>query len=121
MTRKETGAAGEKIACTYLSNKGYTIIETNYRCREGELDIVARQKDTLVFTEVRTKKSYQFGTPEESITALKKEHLRAAAEHYLQDHKKLPADWRIDVIAVQMNASGKVNRIEHIENAIEDR
>jgi putative endonuclease len=120
MNRKDTGTAGEKIACNYLTDKGYSIIETNYRCREGELDIVARRQDTLVFVEVRTKKSYRFGTPEESITALKKEHLRAAAEHYLQEHQDLPVDRRIDVIAIMMNVSGKLNRIDHIENAIED-
>lgn len=120
MTNRETGMLGEKIACDFLGNNGYKIVEKNYRCRNGEVDIVARHRDTLVFIEVRTKKSYLFGTPEESITGRKKERLRAVAEHYRQNHDGLPSEWRIDVVAILMNSAGKVNRIEIIENAVED-
>jgi len=120
MNKRETGIMGEKIACGFLENNGYKIIETNYRCRNGEMDIVARQRDTLVFIEVRTKKSYNFGTPEESITEKKKERLRIVAEQYQLDHTGLPKDWRIDLVAIQMNSNGKVCRVELIENAIED-
>jgi putative endonuclease len=120
MNRRDTGNLGEQMACNFLGNNGYKIIETNYRCRAGEIDIVARLREVLVFVEVRTKKSYKYGTPEESITTAKKEHLRAAAVHYEQNHTGLPAAWRIDVVAIQMNSDGKVCRIELIENAIED-
>lgn len=120
MNRREIGNVGERIACNFLANNGYKIIETNYRCRAGEIDIVARHKETLVFVEVRTKKSFYFGTPEESITPLKMEHLRAAAVHYEQNHPDLPPEWRIDVVAIQMNSSGHVCRVELIENAVED-
>jgi putative endonuclease len=120
MKRRETGKLGEKIACDFLGNNGYKIIETNYRCRDGEIDIVAQQREMLVFVEVRTKKSYYFGTPEESITPTKMQHLRAVASHYEQNHVNLPPAWRIDVVAIQMHANGKVCRVEIIENAIED-
>ena len=120
MKKQETGKLGETIACNFLRRNGYNIIETNYRCREGEIDIVARQPDTLVFFEVRTKKSFFFGSPEESITKTKKEHLKAAAERYIQEHDNLPPQWRIDVIAIQVGWDGKLDRIEVIENAIED-
>ena len=120
MKRRETGALGERTACDFIGKNGYEIIETNYRCRDGEVDIIAKQKETLVFIEVRTKKSLKFGSPEESITQIKKERLRAVAEHYRQNHENLSPEWRIDVVAIQMDSSGKVSRIEIIENAVED-
>ncbi|OGN99311.1 MAG: hypothetical protein A2Y90_03985 [Chloroflexi bacterium RBG_13_52_12] len=120
MKRRETGILGEKIACDFLAKNGYEIIETNYRCRDGEVDIIAKQQGMLVFIEVRTKKSLQFGSPEESITQIKKERLKAVADHYGQNHENLPPEWRIDVVAIQMDSSGKVSRIEIIENAVED-
>ncbi len=119
MKRRETGALGEKIAGEFLGKNGYEIVETNYRCTEGEIDIIARQRNTLVFIEVRTKRSRRFGSPEESITGVKKERLRALAERYGQEHENLPAVWRIDVVAIQMEKGGRVKRIEIIENAIE--
>ena len=119
MKRRETGALGERIACEFLGKNGYKILETNYRCPEGEIDIIAQQKDTLVFVEVRTKKSRQFGRPEESITAVKRERLTKLAEQYGQAHENLPESWRIDVVAIQMENSGKIARIEIIENAVD--
>jgi putative endonuclease len=109
---------GEKLACEFLGNNGYHIIEKNYRCPEGEIDIVARQQDTLVFIEVRTKTSQRFGLPEESITPLKAARLRKLAASYGQSHLDLPAARRIDVVAIQMNRNGHASRIEIIENAV---
>jgi len=120
MKRRETGALGERLACDFLGKNGYDILETNYRCRDGEIDIIAKQGDTLVFVEVRTKKSRQFGTPEESITPTKMERLRTVAAHYGQNHDNLPTNWRIDVVAIQMDTRGRVSRIELIENAVEE-
>ena len=118
MKRRETGALGERIACDFLGENGYEILENNYRCPEGEIDIVARQEDTLVFVEVRTKKSRLFGSPEESITPVKREKLRTLAQYYRQEHENLPLNWRIDVVAIEMEKSCKVTRIEIIENAV---
>jgi putative endonuclease len=119
MKRRETGILGEKIACEFLSRNGYDIIETNYRCAEGEIDIIARQKDILVFIEVRTKKSQQFGSPEESITRNKKEKLRALAERYGQEHENIPGSWRIDVMAIQLDSGNRLKRMQLIENAVD--
>ena len=83
MKRKAVGELGEKMAKEYLQEKGYQIMETNFRCREGEIDIIAQDKDYLVFVEVRTRKGSGFGTPEESITAAKKEKLTSLAFAYL--------------------------------------
>jgi putative endonuclease len=120
MTRKETGAMGERIACDFLSNNGYEILEKNYRCREGEIDIITKQANTLIFVEVRTKKSGLFGSPEESITAAKQEKLKVLAQLYIQEHDNLACPWRIDVVAIEMKRDGKVSRIQIIENAIEE-
>jgi putative endonuclease len=119
MKRRETGVLGEKIASEFLGNNGYEILETNYRCPEGEIDIIAKQQDTLVFIEVKTRRSQSFGSPEESITLVKKERLRTLADRYGQEHQGLPLNWRIDVVAVQIDRSNKARRIEIIENAVE--
>ena len=118
MKRRDTGILGEKLARDFLKKRGYHILETNYRCPEGEIDIIAGHKDSLVFIEVRTRKSLQFGTPEESITPTKMAKLRMVAAHYQQTHDNLPQAWRIDVVAVEMDKRDKPSRIELIENAV---
>jgi len=120
MKRRETGLTGERVACDFLEKNGYHVIETNYRCPGGEIDIIARQENTLVFIEVRTKKSVQFGSPEESITPAKMARLRTVAAHYGQNRSNLPTLWRIDVVAIQMDRKDRVTRIEIIENAVDD-
>jgi putative endonuclease len=121
MNRQETGRLGEKIARDHLKKKGYRIQELNYRCREGEIDIICRKKNCLVFVEVRTKTGSDFGIPEESITFAKKGKLINTALTYLGKQKKPQELWRIDFIAVEMDNNGKVSRIEHIENAVADQ
>ena len=121
MKRRDTGILGEKLAKDFLKRRGYRILETNYRCPEGEIDIVAKHKDSLVFVEVRAKTSLGFGSPEESITPAKQEKMRAAAFHYRQAHNNLPSLWRIDVVAVELNQKGEPSRIELIENAVGDK
>jgi putative endonuclease len=118
MNRQDVGKLGEKIAAGYLRKRGYRIRETNFRCREGEIDIVAQQKDCLVFVEVRTKSNLDFGIPEESITQSKKERLMSSALSYISCHENLPPSQRIDVVAVEVDEMGKAKRIELIENAL---
>jgi putative endonuclease len=120
MRRRDTGILGEKLAKDFLRKRNYSIVETNYRCPEGEIDIVASHKDFMVFVEVRTKKSLAFGSPEESITPAKKERMKAAAFHYQQSHDNFPSLWRIDVVAIELDQKGRLSRIELIENAVSD-
>ena len=120
MKRRDTGVLGEKLAREFLKGRSYRIVETNYRCPQGEIDIVAKHKDFLVFIEVRTKTNLEFGSPEESITPAKKERMKAAAFHYQQTHNNLPLLWRIDVVAVELNQKGKLSRVELIEKAVGD-
>jgi putative endonuclease len=115
--RREVGALGEKLAADFLKKRGYRIVERNFRCRQGEIDIIARHGECLVFVEVRTKQSSDFGTPEESVTARKREKLASVAEAYIRSHDS-PSSWRIDVVAVELSPHGRVSRLEHIENAI---
>ena len=117
-TRKQLGALGERIAADYLKHHGYEILETNFRCPGGEIDVVAQHGDCLVFVEVRTRSSRSYGTPEESLTTEKKRRLIELGQAYRQVHENLPSLWRIDVVAVELDSGGKVARIELIENAI---
>jgi putative endonuclease len=118
MKRKELGDVGEKLARNFLKKKGYKIRENNFRCREGEIDIIAQKKGCLVFVEVRTRTGSCFGSPEESVTSAKKEKLIASALAYLNSHKDLPESWRIDFVAVELDQNSKATRIELIENAV---
>jgi putative endonuclease len=118
MDSREIGALGEKIAAEYLTRLGYVIHERNFRSREGEIDIIAKKDDFLVFIEVRTRRSLSFGTPEESVTAQKKERLIALTQAYMEDREDLPSSWRIDVVALELGPKGQISRLELIENAI---
>ena len=101
--RRRLGQRGEQLAADKLAGLGYEIVQRNYRCTEGEIDIVTRLAGRWVFVEVRTRRGDQFGSPEESVTPRKRAHLIASARHYLQDHDALNADWRIDAVAVVLS------------------
>ncbi|MDM8000717.1 MAG: YraN family protein [Dehalococcoidia bacterium] len=118
MKRKALGEMGEGWARKYLQQHGYRIRETNFRCREGEIDIIAEHEGCLVFVEVRTKTGSRFGTPEESVTLAKQERLAAVAMSYLQTHDSLPSEWRIDVVAIEVSPRGRIVRTELIQNAV---
>ena len=114
--RKQTGRQGEEIAAAFLSGKGYRILERNWRCSGGELDLIAADRETLVFVEVRSRSGSRFGLAEESITPAKQARLIDLAQTYLQARAEPTPRWRIDVIAVQMGRG--LPQINHIENAV---
>jgi len=114
--RGRTGRQGEEIAASYLVVKGYNIVDRNWRCKIGELDIVAESEGTLVFVEVRTRTGDRFGTALESITPAKQARLVELAQTYLQESATAPRSWRIDVVAVQLGSG--LPQIDHIENAV---
>lgn len=118
MKRSVSGNIGEKVAADFLRRKGYRILETNFRCRTGEIDIVAEKGGFLVFIEVRSKTNLEFGAPEESLTAAKKERLVNTALAYITRRGSTPEAWRIDFVGVEMNQHGEVTRLELIENAV---
>ena len=118
MKTKATGQLGEKLAQDFLKERGYQIVETNYRSPDGEVDIIVSKDDVLVFVEVRTKSSRMFGTPEESVTPRKRKKLVLVAQDYIQTHDLPESAWRIDFVAVEVNSNGNPLRIEQIENAV---
>lgn len=118
--RRRFGDFGERVAASHLEAKGYQILERNWSTREGEIDIIASRGRDLVFVEVRSKQGRSMGTPEESITGRKAAHLRAAAAAYALEHPEAPPNLRIDAVVIELDARGRVLRVEQIENAIED-
>ena len=120
MKRQATGALGEKLAAELITGRGYRLLETNYRVKEGEADIIAMDGECLIFVEVRAKTSRTYGTPEESITRKKKAHLIAVANRYIENMAINPENWRIDLVAIEMDANRKVKRIDLLQNAVED-
>jgi len=118
MKTRATGQLGEKLARDFLKERGYQVIETNYRSPDGEIDIIVSRDGILVFVEVRTKTSRTFGTPEESVTQRKKQKLVKVAQDYVQTHDRQESPWRIDFIAVELDNTGKAVRIEQIEDAV---
>ncbi len=121
--RRSTGQQGEAIAQAYLVRRGYGIIAANWRCAEGELDLIAQHDATLVFVEVRTRRSNVRGLAEESVTHAKQRRLAALAYAYLQhlDEQGVawPGAWRVDVLALQLHDDGNA-RVRHLQNVIED-
>lgn len=104
--KKELGRKGEDIAAAFLLASGYHLLERNYRALRGEIDIIAEQGHTLVFVEVKTKRSEGFGEPEEWVDRRKQKQIGKVAEAYLQDHDVEERDCRFDVVAVVYGAAG---------------
>jgi putative endonuclease len=111
---KNTGNRGEELAALYLQKKHYLIIERNFRTRFGEIDIVCRDGQTLVFVEVKTKIGHDFGEPEEMVNKSKIGKVRRMGEVYLQD-KGISVSCRVDVVAIVLENNGSVERIEHYQ------
>jgi len=112
------GQAGEELAARYLAEQGYRIVERNYRCAVGELDIVAREGERWAFVEVRTRRGRSHGTPEESITPAKQRKLIEVASTYLQEKGLRDVDWRIDVVAIEHGRDGRPPRVNLIRGAV---
>ncbi len=117
--RRGLGRRGEALAAAYFRSHEYTIIARNYRCRAGEMDLIVEQDGTLIFVEVRTRRGTAAGTPEESITPTKAQRLITVAETYRQEQPGAPESWRIDLIAIEVSARGRLLRLDHIPHAVE--
>ncbi len=117
--RQQTGKLGELAACHHLETAGYTILGTNVRCGRNEIDIVAEHEGTLVFAEVRTRRSHYLGTPEESITAQKQQRMLTAAHSYLKETDGWHRSWRIDLVAVELDHLDRIARLSVIRDAVE--
>ena len=103
-----------------LTQRGYAILECNFRCRYGEIDIVAEDGDDLVFVEVKTRRGVAYGYPEEAVTIRKQRKLVELALYYLDLHARSECSWRIDVVAVQLSSSGKLEEIRIYQHAVSE-
>lgn len=120
MTPRDIGRIGEQLARSHLEAKGYRIIASNYRCRWGEVDLVAGDGPVWVFVEVRTRRRDTYGSPEESITPDKVRRLTLTAQHYLAEHAPAAdVQWRIDLVAVRLGRGGRVLSVRHLPNIAE--
>lgn len=114
--RRTLGAQGERHACAYLASLGYEILETNWRCSEGEIDVVARDGREIVVVEVKTRRSQRFGPAVEAVTHEKHLRLRRLACLWLREREVSAAAVRIDVIGVDVLATGV--RVDHRRRVI---
>ncbi len=115
---KTLGAYGEELATDYLIAKGYAIVERNYRCKGGEVDIVAKEGRTLVFVEVKTRRSLSFGVPQLAVTPFKQRQIMKAALTWLAKHRLHDAAARFDVVAITLRNNSDP-AVEHICNAFD--
>jgi putative endonuclease len=114
--RRALGAAGESFAAAYLIRRGYALLARNWRCALGEIDLIARDGETLVFVEVRTRRSLAFGGPEESLTRAKRARLVRLAYGFLSQQPEPAGEWRIDLIAILIGPEGRpaLNHLTHL-------
>ena len=110
--RARLGAQGESIAAAFLEARGYVVRERNYHCRGGEIDLICAADAAIVFCEVKLRRGNAFGSPEEAVTRRKLDRLIYAAQTYLAAHGLEDADWRIDLVAIELDARGAIARTE---------
>lgn len=115
--RINLGKRGEDIAARFLLEKGLALITRNYRDKFGEVDIIAKDRETLVFVEVKTRRSNRFGLPEEAVTPAKQQKIIRVASNYLVQHQLLDAPVRFDVIAITIDQGNP--QITHLVSAFE--
>jgi len=115
--RQTFGRQGESVAVRYLKKQGYKIIEQNYRSKAGEIDIIARDRKTLVFVEVKTRRSISYGNPKWAVTPKKQRAISKAALCYLKMTDQTHADARFDVVSIL--ARGEDTHIELVRNAFD--
>lgn len=115
-----TGNRGEEIAANFLIARGYRIIERNFRCKGGEVDIITRDPidKSLIFVEVKTRRSLSYGVPQLAVTSFKQRQISKAALTWLSKKRLHDTNARFDVIAILLHTDGR-HQIEHIQNAFE--
>ena len=118
MDNKTLGERGETIATAYLKGQKFTIVERNFRCKAGEVDIIARDGNSFVFVEVKTRRNLSFGPPQLALTPFKQRQISKAALTWLAKKKLFGANARFDVIAILL-PDHQLPVIDHIRNAFD--
>jgi putative endonuclease len=119
VTRRALGRAGEEAAVAALRERGYRILDRNVRLRRGELDVVALERGTIVFVEVKARRSARYGTPADAVTPRKRGALVRLAAAYLTTRAWTGRACRFDVAEVWLDAAGRVQRVEIIPDAFQ--
>lgn len=112
MSNKTTGDLGEKLAIEYLIKNNYTIIETNFTTKIGEIDIIAKQDDIVIFIEVKTRRSLKYGRPYEAVNYKKTQKIIRVAQNYINYKNIEDVQYRFDVIEVFLSETSKINHIK---------
>ena len=115
--RQQFGKSGEDLAVRYLKKNGYQVLCRNYRTRFGEIDIIAKDADTIVFVEVKSRRTLTYGHPKYSITQKKQERISKTALYYLKENEQSTSRARFDVVTI--NSADKKTDVEIIKNAFE--
>ena len=116
---KDIGALGENISENYLKNLGYRILDKNFRCKCGEIDLIAINKGYICFVEVKTRYGINYGTPAESVTSSKKKKIYKTAQVYILMKNIINFNFRFDVIEVLLNSTNNDFLVNHIEDAFQ--
>ena len=118
--KKTLGSFGENIACEYLEKNEYKIVDRNFNCRQGEIDIVAYDKlsNEIVFIEVKTRTSFSYGFPSEAVNKMKQRHIINTAKYYLYCKKLEDYYIRIDVIEIVIDKENKKYKLNHLKAVI---
>jgi len=116
MEKIQLGARGERLVEKFLRKKGYKVLEKNYRSRFGEIDIIVKKGSEIVFVEVKTRSSKEFGEPENAITKIKLDHFSKTAQSYIQKNNITQCSVRLDAVSVFIVPEKNDFEIEHFEN-----
>ena len=118
MSTREMGLFGEAAVANYLREKGYTLLAHGYRCRFGEIDLIAKKRHTLAFVEVKLRSPNSYGLPREAVDTAKQEKLRKTALSYLAENNlDVPARFDVAEVYIAVKETPQIERIEYIENA----
>ncbi|PID58525.1 YraN family protein [candidate division KSB3 bacterium] len=115
--RVKIGKKGEQLAYEYILRQGYTVLERNFRCKLGEIDLIAGDRNMVVFLEVRTKSSTACGPAYNSVTPRKQQHVKRTALFYIAQRNLVNTQFRFDVIGITLNLSNGTHTLDHIQNA----
>jgi len=115
--RRRFGNRGEDLAAVFFMSKGFRIVARNWSCRAGEIDLICERDGVAHFVEVKTRKSTEYGNPEEAVTPAKLRHLRRAVESYLQSASAPPVRYQVDVLAIT-TVPGAPPAFHYVENAL---
>ncbi|MFH1798086.1 MAG: YraN family protein [Candidatus Omnitrophota bacterium] len=117
--RQHVGRLGENIAKKFLRSRGFHILEENFSAPFGEIDLVAKQENYIVFVEVKARTSLRFGEPLAAITKQKQRHILRNCQYYLKRHNLVDQPWRVDAIGIELGHYEEFRVLRHVRNAIE--